>query len=323
MSDDADFQDICAQRSARMRLTPPLVRMELTSPYVTPSPYTSAKNQIYTPTPFSRFQLNMRRKAEILKYSSHSQSTQTNSMTKQQRWAQIARGNIEKQFTYDPITQIATVNPCVGDKTIPTPTSSCDVPGPVVYLYEDEGVPLYMYAYNTRSNPNNQNTSTDAYIIRAYPDQVFLQNVSNVAMTIGITQYNTSPSMSIPVQIPLSIRLYGTLASTTPRQIIYAYVERIDVSIFYNTTILATKTDVATNLSRASWNMTEGLNTANQFNVFRSIGTYSPTLPAISVTDGFVYDVQFKIRIAVVDSSNNAIYPSGVTYEVIGSPSTG
>lgn len=306
---NTDIQDICKQRAARMLLTPPLVRMELTSPYVTPSPYTSAKNQIYTPTPFSSFQLNMRRKTEILKYSSQSQSTQTNNQTKQQRWAQIARGNTEKKFTYNPVTQIATVNSCVNDKSIPTPTSACDVPGPIVDLYEDAAVPLYLYAFNTRSNPNNQNTSTDPWYTRTYPDQVFTPNVFNQAVTIAITQYNTIPSLSIPIQIPLSIHLYGQLTNPI-RKNIRASISAIAVKIFYNTTELNRETYTTSSpkiaaLSTATWNMREGLTKTNQFDRILPIGTFSPILPAISVSDGFVYDVVLQISLTLVDDEGN------------------
>ena len=148
--DEIYNQLLCAQLTAKrqLRLTyiPP-ARIELQE-----SPY---KN-------YTKYQLDMRRKAEILKYSANSQNSQTNNMTKAQKWSSIVNGN-------GPVNQsrintlINNSNPqCPNDDLIPTPSSSSDIPGPIIQLVDDETVPLYNYnknvdAYSTLSIPGNNN----------------------------------------------------------------------------------------------------------------------------------------------------------------------
>ena len=63
----------------------PLVRFNVISPYI--DPLTNQSTNI------TEQQLNMRRKAEILKYSSNRMPTQTNSLTKKQKWSQLVNQN--------------------------------------------------------------------------------------------------------------------------------------------------------------------------------------------------------------------------------------
>jgi len=101
-----DIKQICIQRS-RLQLHnihPP--RYEIVSPYPQ-----------YTP-----FQLSMRRKAEILKHASTSQS---NRLTKTQKFAKLVKNNKSSNNLIR----------CQGDQTSPSLTSSCNVPGPIQSLY--------------------------------------------------------------------------------------------------------------------------------------------------------------------------------------------
>ena len=73
--------------------------------------------------------LNMRRKVEILKYiRPHKNNVSKN------KYSNLAQQN-NKQ-----VSRITCNN-----TNIPVPTSSSDVPGPVIYLQEDPTVPLYKY----------------------------------------------------------------------------------------------------------------------------------------------------------------------------------
>ena len=82
---------------------------------------------------YSPSRLNMRRKAEILKYNKNRSVTQSSNKGK---WTYLS--NIRP-----------TNNRSVRDKTVcpntPQPSSSSGVPGPVIPLILDESVPLYNY----------------------------------------------------------------------------------------------------------------------------------------------------------------------------------
>jgi hypothetical protein len=72
--------DICKQRKRQQLFSTPPIRLELQK-----SPYEIQQNG----KKYTKNQLDMRRKAEILKYSSNVMSTQTNSFTKSQKWAHL------------------------------------------------------------------------------------------------------------------------------------------------------------------------------------------------------------------------------------------
>ena len=73
------IKSICDQRRQQMLRNIPPSRINIISPYDT--------------TNYTKFDLDMRRKAEVLKYKKG--STKGNSLTKNQRWAQIVNGNYQ------------------------------------------------------------------------------------------------------------------------------------------------------------------------------------------------------------------------------------
>ena len=105
----------------------------------------------YISSTYTKSDFDMRRKSEILKYKSNDSTTQTNNLTKKQIWSMISKG------TYNSISQaqlnnamlignnVSVIKDCSSNPIIYTPTSSSDVPGPIIYLYNDESVPLYNY----------------------------------------------------------------------------------------------------------------------------------------------------------------------------------
>jgi hypothetical protein len=74
----------------------------------------------------------MRRKAEILQYTKN--TTQVSKLTKSQRFSQLVNATNKSSII------------CQKNYNVLTPSSSCDVPGPLVYLKYDPTVPLYNYA---------------------------------------------------------------------------------------------------------------------------------------------------------------------------------
>jgi hypothetical protein len=84
--------------------------------------------------PFTQSQLDMRRKAEILKYNSTQKNTQTNAPTKKEVFSQIMRGSY-KQCNVDTRSTLVS-------------TTASNIPGRPMYLFEDTNVPLYNYRNN-------------------------------------------------------------------------------------------------------------------------------------------------------------------------------
>jgi hypothetical protein len=93
---------------------------------------------------YTKQQLDMRRKAEILKYNASQQNTKTNNLSKKELYALLARGG-GNRYSNSQIQQMLNGPTCPADVTKPTPTSFSDVPGPPMNLHMDPTVPLYHY----------------------------------------------------------------------------------------------------------------------------------------------------------------------------------
>ena len=123
-TDSKDQQVVCNLISQRNRflslLTPPIR-------YTPQSPYPD----------YTRQQIDMRRKAEILQYKNN--SSQVSQQTKTQKWSQIATASTNRIVS------------CNKDPYVSSPSSACYVPGTLVYLYYDPKVPLYNYKTNQDS----------------------------------------------------------------------------------------------------------------------------------------------------------------------------
>ena len=134
-------------KRAKALLNVPLDRIIPVSPYPT----------------YTRFQLDMRRKVEILKYENNATNTKTNNLTKKQQWSMLVNGNtkngsqasiIERELL---IQKNENTIPCQQDEFLPTLSSSSDVPGKVIVLQYDPLIPLYNYVSNEAFAQNDNN----------------------------------------------------------------------------------------------------------------------------------------------------------------------
>ena len=162
---DLALKTICDRRRTQQLNNVPPSRVEVISPYTT--------------TEYTKFDLDMRRKAQVLKYNQL--NTQVNNLTKNQKWSQLVKGHSAKISSVNPNVflgrTLPTQNPnvildteqnkivaCLPDgRLIYTNPSASNVPPDprVPFLYDDERVPLYNYInpISTRSygieNPLN------------------------------------------------------------------------------------------------------------------------------------------------------------------------
>ena len=180
------------------------------------NPYT-----IINPTtnqPFTKYQIDMRRKVEILKYSSNKMSTRTNSLTKAEKYAQLVNGSLQKRtYSRQYLTDISNGNVDMSCNNLPTPSTSCNVPGPAILLYEDENVPLYNFT-------NDVNTASFGIINAPAPPDSFnytqTNNIplNNTFMTItSLYILNTNYDSDIfTISIPLSAKITAETTVTHP-----------------------------------------------------------------------------------------------------------
>ena len=167
MGDYNTIQGIaCYRRKIRMLFNEPPPRLEIVSPY-------SVEGGGYT-----KAQLDMRRKAEILQYKTSIKSGSNNRLTRAERFAKVATGGRIAN------SRVQSTNGNCAAK--PTLSNRSDVPGPPVTLFLDSNVPLYNYQTNVRDYSSLEKIDEEPW--KLLLDKSFPTYQSNVAYTLGILE---------------------------------------------------------------------------------------------------------------------------------------
>ena len=302
------------QRRQQALYNVPLVRLNLVSPYTT--------------TTFTKYQLDMRRKAEILKYKN--QNSKTNNLTKSQKWSQMVSGKYSANIT--PFTIVSNSdNPnCAADDLIPTLTSACDVPGPPIYLTYDPTVPLYNYVNNqTMSTLNNQTTSqwtsytssNEVDIVARRENDTFSFNSTNDTNigVIVISNLLTQPITTYTITLPIFIWARGLcIGSVNPIRI---SILSITLNVYYNDISILTSpisnsfngVDSAYHLSSMTIDPNQ---TKNQiFYAIQYAGMLSIPNFTLNTQTGNVYTLMLTFNYDFTDTTTNQSYlfTSGVS----------
>jgi hypothetical protein len=189
---------------------------------------------------FTQFDLSMRRKAEVLKYKATKCNTKTNNLTKAEKYAQLINGISQRRNYSVQSLENSELIPisCPNDDALLTPTSSCDVPGEIIYLYENAAIPLYNYATNTDAytlvNPKNDRK----WITFLNNNEFYSQNNTNfftLYIDNNIESYQTLFEFRMPCVIHLESSS-GIVANTT-------IIEQINTAylyVYYNSTLIIT-----------------------------------------------------------------------------------
>jgi hypothetical protein len=168
--------------------------------FTPPNPYENGR--------FSKLQLDMRRKVEILKYSANKSSTQTNNMTKKEKFALLVRGGMSRTSA---VIQSNIID-CSADQYIPTPTTASDVPGPLMYLYADDSVPLYNYSdYNSRSYPFFDETDQQPWQFVVKSNTLVYDNGTSNIYYLIINNHINQPRYKYTIVTPIGIAVAGSI----------------------------------------------------------------------------------------------------------------
>jgi hypothetical protein len=269
----------------------PLPRIDLNSI----NPYLSGK--------FTKSQLDMRRKAEILKYSPARVSTQTNNLTKKQQFSMLARGTyVQPQQSVLERGNVA----CAEDNMIMTPTSSCDVPGPVTYLYNDETVPLYNFSsFNTRSYPDYAAPDSTPWQFVSIPNLSIQTGVQETSHYLILYNSVAQPTYTYTITVPVGISVSGTnYANSNAR--ITANVSSATLRSYYNDNLYGTYSNPAfdTNMRHVFdvSNMNPGTFSANSF-----IGSMTFSGVQLYTSPTFVYSFTTQVDLSVNWTGNGNI----------------
>jgi len=336
-----DVTTICNQRKREQLLNLPQNRLELIeSPYQT--------------TNFTQEQLNMKRKATILKY----RGKDKNELTEKQQWALLnSQPNsktiftsriIESLYDRDLNTYITYITPSYVDYTtcpntnsiIKTTTDKSDVPGPIIELYDDPNVPLYMFNDERVYGIDNSTDLINTQFIFNY-DQYIPQNTNNdfLIQHILVDPNTDIPLKSFNIKVPISIfysattKSYAQVNDPNARTGSHYYISPINInitdiraSLIYNNVIYNTGFTINT----------DNLVTANSFDISFVKITETDTITAskyigyielqnvsLPTQPGFIYDYKIAATIesATISDTNYTIFFENTNIGIITCPS--
>lgn len=276
------------QNSIKARYNVPLPRFTPNNPYLSGQ--------------FTKTQLDMRRKVEILKYSANKSSTQTNNLTKNQKFALLVRGAIPSPKPTNSNTNSNTNTECSADKLIPRPTTSSDVPGPVMYLYEDDTVPLYNYSdFNTRSYPDYVPNNLDPWQFIVLKNVLSYNNNDANAYYLIINSYIENSQYKYTVTTPIGITVGGIIpAGSDFSGNVFISLQNVSLNVYYNGGLVGTFQAA----SVANFNMTiripsNSTNTSVSFSATQFIGNVSFPNMILFTEPNYVYTIGVNAGVSI------------------------
>lgn len=273
------------------------------------------RNTPVSPYPqYSKFQLDMRRKAEILQYRANATNTKTNNLTKAQLFSLLVNGKLQQ---YNPSTLADISNGRINcNEMVKTPTSSSNVPGPVIDLYLDPSVPLYQYNKNTESYGIINSVDDSLWTTYTTNDILIGENVITEYFTLYIHNNITQNYYTYQFETPLSIFLQGgayvvspinPIPATTP---ITCVIENIYVYVYFNDTLVTSNdpnvSGTIANIPIVSHDFTplslKVINPELDFSTVFYSGNLQVSNLLLFTQPGFVYDVKLRIGMSITDN---------------------
>ena len=299
MSNQLSIQSICDQRRQQSLYNKPLARINMISPYETSN--------------YTKLDLDMRRKAEILKYQKG--STKGNTLTKKQKWAQIINGNTQT------LSSSSSENTCIIQNK-PMPLSASDVPPDrnISVLYNDETVPLYNFinpistrAYGFTNNPTNLNLIFQENILS---NVICESNIANKIASIIFSENADLNVYTISINnIPLALYIQGDLSGTNINLNISndTIINSIQLNAYYNDNLVPDRSIYRYTYSPTilqSYNLDISANTyldGTTFKGIQYIGNISISNILLYTSPGFIYDFKLTANLSYFTARNNEI----------------
>jgi hypothetical protein len=282
---------------------------------IPPQRYNSLQNSPYISNNsfnkiFTQSELNMRRKAEILKYSATQSNTKTNNLTKKEKWSQLVNGSSQKRnlsysFIQNNLLPGTTnyINTCPSGTILYTPSSASGIPGPIINLYEDPTIPLYMYSSNTdpygiiNKDPTTQQFDYDNTQVNQYINQTNYVIITSIFIINILT-----PTYTFNIQFPISIFIYAEVLNKQNE----TYNDSLTISFlnypfqtntYYGSNIVQKKgiinnpSIVPPSSKSVTFDISLNLNNDTFFSGNQYIGMYSINNLTLNTQQGYVYDI--------------------------------
>jgi hypothetical protein len=180
----------------------------------------------YEDTSYTQFKLDMRRKAEILQHNRN--ASKVGGFTKNQKYSISINKNAKSAYN------IATT--CGSDLYLPSLSSSCDVPGPVITLQYDPDVPLYNYAENTDAYGILTPDTIDKWIDKVNNNIPAFSGVETTFIdTLAIGVLDTNPTSFI-ISVPIGIYVEGIATGASASGSVK--LSSVVITVYYNNALV-------------------------------------------------------------------------------------
>ena len=313
--DDPAYLTLIDQKTRFQLLNIPPVRYDnlANNPYLLQHPETSAN--------FTKFDLDMRRKAETLKYN----RATTNKFSKKELYKQAISGTLQNRtYSNDYIRSNSANNQlfrCPNKRTL---TTASGVPGPSIYLYEDPNVPLYNYLKDTDAVYGNLPPDENAY-------ETTWSYTSNTDQTTGLDYvlvssifilYKDIDRRIYQITIPIGLTFSGSTtvsAPSSPDPIELSTLITSDLftgNIFYGTDIVPLATNLQINGTSAVSIVLDNNNASQSFSGSCYLGLLSLTNVDLLINKGYIYDVKYKSNKTVFDTVDDT-YIDQFSFQII------
>lgn len=286
---------------------------------------------------FTKHQLDMRRKAEILQYAPNKRS-QTNKQTKSQLWAQIVNGQYSRRtypqsYIQNNLGENGQLQPC---PVVYTPTSSSDVPGANIVLYQDDSVPLYNFSENKQFSVQEKPVSdlpwedlsySDVYALTSSLNNPVYYTFSTLHM-LNVIQPTYTYTMDIPLTVYVQADVsYNGLSSVNlidpscvqiwlSSAAIQVYYSNSPVLLLQNPSFQVIGNYNATNKLRISTSMiiypksnANYYNPAkNKFFAYAYFGVLRVSNLRLQAQENYIYDLKLALNFNATLSNNYSTY---------------
>jgi len=252
-------------------------------------------------TNFTKEQLDMRRKVEILKYQGNN-SNQAR-LSKKEKYAQVVRSN------YDPRKYS-----CPNDYKIPQSTSASGIiGGKQTYLLEDPNVPLYNYIVDQDAYGITNDIDNAPWKIRYDRNVQCLPGLNENTTTITTLLINKQISekqTTFQLQTPVSAIIRGSyLPFTTSGSKVIVQFNALTVKIYYNEIQLPSPD-----------NLIATFNNSNVNTISREI-TLQPSISQSATQETYdfesVFDLGFiNISGLTIPTQPNFVYTFRISYNL-------
>lgn len=264
----------------------PLPRFELISPY----------------PKFTQYQLDMRRKVEILKYKNN--LNKVPNFTKKMHFSKIMQGFIQN------IPKATSAINCPNNDLIPTPSYMSGIPGPTITLINNPDVPVYNLTSSIiKSDAKNENSIiySEKKIWNYYTNNNIISNqaISTKIFTVTISDSIKKPYYIFSFNTPVGIYIDGSFNYNT--WIRYSIISAT-LDVYYQGKIVQiNKLDYRSSLNNLPYNIDisfvyinynkTSYNLPIYFQACQFVGNLSFSNIFLYTQPGYVYDFYLKLII--------------------------